>query len=342
MTMGEMIRQLRKERGLTQEQLAEVMGVSIPAISKWETGQSAPELGAVVALADFFSVSVDCLVGHQVRRKGLDEMLEELEALQQSGDFHSARDMAERILRSYPNHYEAVDACANVYYAIFIHTQEEDAIFRSLELVQRLFPLVDQNPKANEYELRWRLANHYELMDDYASAMQYYEKGNLSGSQNRNIARCLVREGRSAEGLKLLSKEILAGVYRTFHDVSLLIEIHQTNNQPEKAVAATQWGIDLVRGLPAENTLFTAKLLTFLYMDLFALWKNMGKMDQARQALRHAMEQAAFWDGWTEDGPMAFLDHEDAPQIINSASSGISFIRTVLAAFGYQSEEALL
>lgn len=40
--IGENIRNLRKEKGITQEQLSEVMGVSIAAVSKWETGQCAP------------------------------------------------------------------------------------------------------------------------------------------------------------------------------------------------------------------------------------------------------------------------------------------------------------
>ena len=341
MSMGETIRQLRKERGLTQEQLAEVMGVSIPAISKWETGQSAPELNAVVALADFFCVSVDCLVGHRIRREELDGLLDELDRLQQAGDFSAAADMAEHILQTYPNHYDAVDACANAYYAAFIQTQSEVAIRRSLELVQRLFPLLEQTADVSEYELRCRLANHRELMGDYVGAMHDYEKSNLSGSQDRNIARCLMRLGKPAEALALLSKEILTQTYRTFHDVTMLIELYQTMGQPEKAVAAARWGIGMIEGLPREDTLFTAKLLTFLYADLYALSRAQGLHDEARCALDSAARHARFWDSWTEESPsdMAFLNSEETPQVIESAGSGMHFLRTIV---GYLDENTPL
>lgn len=53
----------RKEKGLTQEELAEKLGVSAVAVSKWERGINVPELGVVCEMADFFEISVDELLG---------------------------------------------------------------------------------------------------------------------------------------------------------------------------------------------------------------------------------------------------------------------------------------
>ena len=50
---------LRKERSMTQEQLAEAMGVTIGAVSKWENALSNPDLYLIVELAQFFEVSED-------------------------------------------------------------------------------------------------------------------------------------------------------------------------------------------------------------------------------------------------------------------------------------------
>lgn len=61
--MGENIFAYRKKNGLTQEQLAEKLGVSAVAVSKWERGISVPELGVVCQLADYFQISVDELIG---------------------------------------------------------------------------------------------------------------------------------------------------------------------------------------------------------------------------------------------------------------------------------------
>ena len=62
-TLGKRIATLRKEKGLTQEQLAEKVGVSAQAVSKWENDVSCPDITLLPLLADLFGVSVDELLG---------------------------------------------------------------------------------------------------------------------------------------------------------------------------------------------------------------------------------------------------------------------------------------
>ena len=65
MTIGEKIYTLRTKNGMTQEQLAENMGVSRQAISKWESDVSVPELGKLKSLANLFRVTLDELMGQE-------------------------------------------------------------------------------------------------------------------------------------------------------------------------------------------------------------------------------------------------------------------------------------
>ncbi len=60
---------LRKGRGLTQEQLAEALGISCQAVSKWETGLSFPDVSLLPIMADYFGVSIDYLLGHDTSRR---------------------------------------------------------------------------------------------------------------------------------------------------------------------------------------------------------------------------------------------------------------------------------
>ena len=61
--MGQIIKRLRKERNLTQEELAEQLNISAQAISKWENGTSMPDISQVVPLANLFGVPTDVLFG---------------------------------------------------------------------------------------------------------------------------------------------------------------------------------------------------------------------------------------------------------------------------------------
>lgn len=70
MQLSDNILQLRKALGLSQEQLAEQVGVSRQSISKWETGQSAPELDKLLILSRVFGVSTDVLLGNNAPETG--------------------------------------------------------------------------------------------------------------------------------------------------------------------------------------------------------------------------------------------------------------------------------
>ena len=56
LSLSDNIRTFRKQRRMTQEQLAEVLGVTVGAVHKWESGLSVPELAMIVEMADFFDV----------------------------------------------------------------------------------------------------------------------------------------------------------------------------------------------------------------------------------------------------------------------------------------------
>ena len=62
-TMGQIIKRLRKERGFTQEELAEQIGVTFQAVSKWENDTGMPDISQVIPLATVFDVSTDELFG---------------------------------------------------------------------------------------------------------------------------------------------------------------------------------------------------------------------------------------------------------------------------------------
>lgn len=65
MTLSEKICTCRKRAGLSQEALAEKLGVSRQAVSKWETGESSPELTKLPPMAELFGVTVDWLLSEE-------------------------------------------------------------------------------------------------------------------------------------------------------------------------------------------------------------------------------------------------------------------------------------
>lgn len=63
--IGEKIKELRKEKGISQESLAKVLGVTYQAVSKWETNVTTPDIGLIPSIASYFCVSIDELFDYK-------------------------------------------------------------------------------------------------------------------------------------------------------------------------------------------------------------------------------------------------------------------------------------
>ena len=58
-SLGKLIKTLRKEKGITQEELAFKLGVTTSAVSKWETGKNSPDITMLQMLSDIFDISLE-------------------------------------------------------------------------------------------------------------------------------------------------------------------------------------------------------------------------------------------------------------------------------------------
>ena len=71
--IGAFLKALRKEKGLTQEQLAEKLAVSDRTVSRWETGSNMPDIGMLVVLADFYGVSIPELINGERKSENMNQ-----------------------------------------------------------------------------------------------------------------------------------------------------------------------------------------------------------------------------------------------------------------------------
>ena len=74
---GEFLKQLRKEKGLTQEQLAERFAVSGRTVSRWETGSNMPDLSVLVELADYYDVDIREIIDGERKSEKMDKELKD-------------------------------------------------------------------------------------------------------------------------------------------------------------------------------------------------------------------------------------------------------------------------
>ena len=171
--LSENIRKFRKERGLTQEQLSEVLGVTVGAVYKWEARLSQPELSMVMELADFFDTSVDVLLGYEMRDNRLEVCLARLKKYRDQKDPAGLLE-AEKALKKYPNHFDIVYYSSVLYGAFGMESHDKALLRRAVELLATAQTLLAQNrdTRLNADTLYGDMAGMLLILDEAEKAVE--------------------------------------------------------------------------------------------------------------------------------------------------------------------------
>ncbi len=181
MTIGQTIKLYRKEKALTQGQLAELIGVSTQAISKWETDSGLPDISQIVPLARVLEISTDKLLGHTdscleqeasvIRNKvcGVINLISNLDYAEELYSLASSffnkhpdvSDIAVVALESYVELFakgrlnltkdEFLEGCERYGNSIFRYETVSDRIYKTHYLMSRAYDICGNTKKAESY-----------------------------------------------------------------------------------------------------------------------------------------------------------------------------------------------
>ena len=128
--IGAIIKKLRAENNITQDVLATAIGVTPQAISRWESENGYPDIDLLPVLADFFSVSVDELIGYRLseREEELTAIKREMYRLSEVGSIEERVTYARNAFTRYPNDYEIRDHLAVCLYFLWQETHDTSLV----------------------------------------------------------------------------------------------------------------------------------------------------------------------------------------------------------------------
>ena len=117
--IGEKIKNFRKSKDITQEELAEMLGVSCQSVSRWELGTCYPDMELLPNIAEIFNISVDNLLGVDAltEKKKVKKYLERFQAAISKGKIDECIAIAREGVAEYPNNFALLN---KLMYALFV------------------------------------------------------------------------------------------------------------------------------------------------------------------------------------------------------------------------------
>lgn len=179
--IGTYVAAKRKEKGLTQEELAVYLGVSKPAVSKWESGQSYPDIMLLPVLASYFNTSIDELIGYEAQMSKADirKLYEKLSAAFASESFEKVYDEITEYIRKYHSCWNLLYSMAQLLINHSMLAGSQEKSFDVLREAASLLECVEKesgDPKLAKNALSLRAycclalgepASAIDLLDDY-------------------------------------------------------------------------------------------------------------------------------------------------------------------------------
>ena len=305
--LSENIRMYRKQRKLTQEKLAEALGVTVGAVYKWESGLSQPELNMIVELADFFDISVDVLLGCEMKDNRLESTLERLIALCQTRD-PAALTEAEKALARYPHFFKVVYHCAKIFLAFGVSGQNREQLRRAHDLLEQAIVLLPQNtdPRISEATINSDISMVLFMLDEREKGLDLLKKSNAGGLFSSRIGTCLaIYMDRPDEAAPFLSEALIGGMSDLLSAVVGYVFVFRSRGDWASALEIITWGLDFLCGLKAGSTANRKAgtdpgIFNRMQAELFAILAYVqakaGMPEASRDSLQRARNYAQRFD----------------------------------------------
>ena len=105
MNIGSVIKKYRKEIGLTQEEMANRLGVTTPAVNKWENGNSNPDIELLAPIARLLHISLDTLMSfrEELTAAEIEEIIRQMDHMFSEEGYDKTYEWVLEIVKEYPN-----------------------------------------------------------------------------------------------------------------------------------------------------------------------------------------------------------------------------------------------
>ena len=253
--LNDNIRRMRKERNLTQEQLAEALGVTTGAVYKWEAGLSVPELGMLVQLANFFDMSVDALIGYEIKDNRREATLERLRAYRNAKDEQGIQE-AERAAMRYPNCFDVIYRAAQSLQLFALEHPDKVLAERALTLYEKSLLLLEQNtdPEISELTIRVAIAECEQMLGQKEKALKTLKDNNPMGVNNAMIGMWAITHcNDEKESEEYLSRALLENATRLFVTTMGYLNLYEKQKRWDEMRALLEWSFQMNEGLTREN-----------------------------------------------------------------------------------------
>ncbi|MBQ4570556.1 MAG: helix-turn-helix transcriptional regulator [Bacilli bacterium] len=300
--VGKNIKKLREKKGLTQEKLANFLGVTPQAISRWENETGYPDIELLPLIANFFDVTIDELLDREIEKNKLEiqEGIKEIDRLNSIGEKKKRKELIIKLYNKYPYNFNIIN------YYIWLLTYDEKNI--NFDEIEKLCLLILE--ECNDEQIRYSaiecLSNYYSVKGDEKKALKILKKLPLDYRNTFAEAREYFYGEYDVDGIiyRKQNIETLTDMLCWKIMVSAGLRAKSIDNYEisiENSIKLYNKAIQIFKIVyEEEDYLFYNARLEICEWELYRLYKKLGNLEESNIHLKEAIKYAKAFDNLNE------------------------------------------
>ncbi|OPZ67327.1 MAG: helix-turn-helix protein [Firmicutes bacterium ADurb.Bin467] len=293
LNIGEVIATKRREKAWTQEQLAYAVGVSTPAVSKWETGATYPDITLLSPIARALSTTVDALLSFQneLSEREVEEFMRKAAGIYESEGFDAGWSFCEKMLREYPNSIPLKFHLGNLFQSFLllkpgIDQQGIQACYRrAANLIEEV--LASGHAKYT-YPSTIILVGYYAMLNQLDRAEELLDNlPRMKVDPDQLYPSIYALRGRHDEAIKLIQENIRRYLPRISQALDVLCAYARERDEMDKAFSLAKINYEVTK-------LFGVKT-EIAYPEMIKGFASQGDMQAALDYLEDYAESILEW-----------------------------------------------
>lgn len=253
MPINTVIREKRKEIGLTQEQVAEYLGVTAPAVNKWEKGSTCPDIALLPGLARLLKTDLNTLLCFRegLSKQEIQYISQEIVKIIEKDGFAQGFEAATKKIREYPDCAELIHSTAMLLDGALMMSGMDTAEKAGYE--EQIVGLYERAAASDNVKIQssaaYMLASRFIRQEDYDRAREMLERiPEYNALDKRKLeADLLIKQGKTEEGAVLLERKLLSSLNEIQILLINLVSLAAQDGQPETAESLSALSQKFVR-----------------------------------------------------------------------------------------------
>lgn len=277
--IGEVIYSLRKEKGVTQEQLAQAVGVSVPAVSKWESKNAYPDITLLPAIARYFNTTIDKLLKYEITISNEDvmEIITKCATVFENESLESSVKFCNDYINQYPNNSYLKFRVGSLYMMYLSKAESEDGI---IELAHKAIDLLEQSALSKDTEIsegsNYILSSLYSVIGEDKKAEEVLllvPKKDIN--RDDMLIPLYIKQERYEEAKKILQRNMLSNINKAIMLLTSFSSICAIENDMDYAKDILFIQRDLIKLFKIEEISLLSN--SSLISRMYAKEKNVDK-----------------------------------------------------------------